>query len=69
MVVSVSAAVRNRSRRRRPCSGNAIRADGGRQGEDDVVVGNRQEFGLATFEPLPRRGRLALRAMRLRQEL
>jgi hypothetical protein len=39
------------------------RADRGRQGEDDVIVGNRQELRLAVFEPLPRRGRLALRAV------
>ncbi len=39
------------------------RADRSRQGEDDVVVGNRQQLRLAVFEPLPRRGRLALRAM------
>ena len=38
-------------------------ADRGRQGEDDVIVGNRQELGLAVFQPLPRRGRLTLRAM------
>ncbi len=38
-------------------------ADRRRQGEDDVVIGNRQEFGLAVFEPFPRRGRLALRAV------
>ena len=38
-------------------------ADRRRQGEDDVVVGNRQELGLAVFEPLPRRRALALRAM------
>ncbi len=38
-------------------------ADRGRQGEDDVIVGNRQELRLAVFEPLPRRGRLALRAV------
>ncbi len=38
-------------------------ADRGRQGEDDVVIGNRQELGLAVFEPFPRRGRLALRAV------
>ena len=38
-------------------------ADRRRQGEDDVVVGNRQQLGLAVFEPLPRRGRLALRAV------
>jgi hypothetical protein len=35
----------------------------GRQGEDDVIVGNRQELRLAVFEPLPRGGRLALRAV------
>ena len=38
-------------------------ADRSRQGEDDVIVGNRQELGLAVFEPLPRRGSLALRAV------
>ena len=38
-------------------------ADRRRQGEDDVVIGNRQEFGLAVFQPFPRRGRLALRAV------
>jgi hypothetical protein len=38
-------------------------ADRGRQGEDDVIIRNRQEFGLAVFEPLPRRGGLALRAV------
>ena len=38
-------------------------ADRGRQGEDDVIVGNRQELRLAVFEPSPRRGRLALRAV------
>ena len=38
-------------------------ADRGRQGEDDVIVGNRQELRLAVFEPLPRRGGLALRAV------
>ena len=38
-------------------------ADRSRQGEDDVVIGNRQKLGLAVFEPLPRRGGLALRAM------
>ncbi len=38
-------------------------ADRGRQGEDDVVVGNRQQLGLAVFEPSPRGGRLALRAV------
>jgi hypothetical protein len=39
------------------------RADRRRQGEDDVIVGNRQELRLAIFEPSPRRGRLALRAV------
>ena len=34
-----------------------------RQGEDDVIVGNRQQFRLAVFEPLPRRRGLTLRAM------
>src|SRR5208337_2376305 len=29
------------------------RADRRRQGEDDVIVGNRQEFGFALGEPLP----------------
>ena len=38
-------------------------ADWSRQGEDDVVIRNRQQLGLAVFEPLPRRGRLALRAV------
>ena len=38
-------------------------ADRRRQGEDDVVVGNRQELRLAVFKPLPRGGRLTLRAM------
>ena len=38
-------------------------ADRGRQGEDDVIVGNRQELGLAVFEPSPRGSRLALRAV------
>ena len=38
-------------------------ADRRRQGEDDVVVGNRQQFGLAVFEPLPRRRGLALGAV------
>ncbi len=39
------------------------RADRGRQGEDDVIVGNRQEFRLTLGEPLPRRRSLTLRAM------
>ena len=39
------------------------RGDRSRQGEDDVVIGSRQELRLAVFEPLPRRGRLALRAV------
>ncbi len=34
-----------------------------RQGEDDVVIGDRQQFGLALGEPLPRRRALTLRAM------
>jgi hypothetical protein len=38
-------------------------ADRSRQGEDDVIVGNRQELRLAVFEPSPRGGRLALRAV------
>src|SRR5271166_912271 len=38
-------------------------ADRSRQGEDDKVVGNRQQFRLAVFEPLPRHRSLALRAM------
>jgi hypothetical protein len=38
-------------------------ADRGWQGEDDVIVGNRQELRLAVFEPSPRGGRLALRAV------
>src|SRR5260370_2318302 len=38
-------------------------ADRGRQGEDDVIVGNRQEFPLAFGEPLPRRRALTLRAV------
>ncbi len=32
-------------------------ADRSRQGEDDVIIRNRQELGLAVFEPLPRRAR------------
>src|SRR5580700_8109760 len=39
------------------------RADRGRQGEDDVIIGDRQEFGLTLGEPLPRRRALTLRAM------
>ena len=38
-------------------------ADRRRQGEDDVIVGNRQQVRLAVFEPLPRRGGLALRTV------
>ena len=38
-------------------------ADLRRQGEDDVIVGNRQKLRLAFFEPLPRRRALTLRAM------
>jgi len=46
--------------------GFVVERDGGdrrRQGEDDVIVGNRQEFGFAFCEPLPRRRALTLRAM------
>ncbi len=43
------------------------------QGEDEVEVTDRQEFGFALGEPLPGRHALALRAQgdrgRLRQEL
>jgi hypothetical protein len=39
------------------------RADRRRQGEDDVIVGDRQQFRLALFEPLPRRRGLTLRAV------
>ena len=39
------------------------RADRSRQGEDDVIVGNRQKLRFAVFEPLPRRGALTLRAV------
>ena len=38
-------------------------ADRSRQGEDDVIVGNRQKLRLAVCEPSPRRGRLALGAV------
>jgi hypothetical protein len=38
-------------------------ADRGRQGEDDVIVGNREELRLALFEPSPRGDGLALRAV------
>ena len=38
-------------------------ADLGRQGEDDVIVGNRQQLRLAVCEPSSRRRRLALRAV------
>jgi len=38
-------------------------ADRCRQGEDDVVIGNRQQLGLAVFEPLSRRRGLTLRAV------
>ena len=37
--------------------------DRGRQGEDHVVVGDRQKFGLARGEPVPGGRPLALRAM------
>ena len=39
------------------------RAERRRQGEHHVIVGNRQQVGLAVFEPLSRRGGLTLRAM------
>ena len=39
------------------------RADRRRQREDDVIIGDRQEFRLALGEPLPRRRALTLRAM------
>ena len=39
------------------------RADRRRQGEDDVVVGNRQQVRLTLGEPLPRRRALTLRAV------
>ena len=39
------------------------RADRRRQGEDDMIGGDRQEFGLALGEPLPRRRALTLRAV------
>jgi hypothetical protein len=41
----------------------ADRADRGRQGEDDVIVRDRQQFRLALSEPLPRRRALTLRAV------
>ena len=43
--------------------GKRDRADCRRQGEDDVVVGNRQQLRLAFGEPLPSRRALAFRAM------
>ena len=46
--------------------GEVIKAQasaGSRQGEDDVIVWNRQKLRLAFFEPLPRRRALALRAV------
>ena len=39
------------------------RADRGRQGEDDVIAGNRQKLRLAFGQPLSRRRGLALRAV------
>ena len=39
------------------------RAERRRQGKDDVIIGNRQQLGLAVFEPLSRRRGLTLRAM------
>ena len=63
MVVSVSAAVRNRQ----VVDGGLVLerdgADRSRQGEDDVVVGNRQKLGLAFGQPLSRRRALTLRAV------
>jgi hypothetical protein len=38
-------------------------ADRRRQGEDDVIIGDRQEFRVTLDQPLPRRRALALRAM------
>ena len=38
-------------------------ADRRRQGEDDVIIGNRQKLGLALGEPLARRRALALGAV------
>jgi len=38
-------------------------ADRRRQGEDDVIIGNRQKLGLALGEPLARRRALTLGAM------
>ena len=38
-------------------------ADRSRQGEDDMIIGERQEFRLAFGEPLPRRGTLAFRSV------
>ena len=38
-------------------------ADRSRQGEDDVIVGDRQQLRLAVCEPLPRRRGLTLRAV------
>ena len=38
-------------------------ADRSRQGEDDVIIGNRQKLRLAVLEPLPRRRALTLRAV------
>jgi hypothetical protein len=39
------------------------RADRDRQGEDDVIIGDRQQFGLTLGEPLPGRRALTLRAV------
>ena len=39
------------------------RADRRRQGEDDVIIGNRQKLRLALGEPLPRRRALTLGAV------
>ena len=42
---------------------NAIAPDRRRQGEDDMIVGDREKLRLALGEPLPRRRALALRAV------
>ena len=42
---------------------NADRADRGRQGEDDVIIGNRQQLGFTFGEPLLGGRALTLRAV------
>ena len=63
IVVNVSAAVLNRE----VVDGRLVLerdgADRGRQGEDDVVVGNREQLRLPFFKPSPGGGRLTLRTM------